>query len=200
MKKFLVLILAAFVGISAVEAKPSKAFKKMIKEYKAEGWVVPIGNQPLENQISRSLEFQEALDENGENKYVIGDAMSIGENFDAAKFQAMELVKIDIASKLSSDITQLIDNQVANKQLSQDEAASLTQTVSGGKSLISAKLGRLIQLVAVYREKPNKNKEVRVVCAYSTKKAKEAALATIRETLEDKSGELSGKVDKLLGL
>lgn len=189
------------MGFSAAEAKISKkALKKQVKSYVAEGWIVPIGNAPLEDQITRSLEFKEALDDNDEPKYVVGEAQSIGENLDAARFQANELVKLEIAGRMASDVTALINNNVANKQLGEEQAASLTKTVAGGKSLISAKLGRVVELVNVYRKTKAKTVEVRLVCAYNYKNAMKAAHAAIREELAKESNDLVGQLDKALGL
>ncbi len=201
MKRFLVLLLVAVMGLSAAEAKVNKKdLKKQVKSYVKEGWVVPIGSAPIGDQITRSLEFQQALDDNGEPKYVIGEAMSIGENYDAAHFQAVELVKLDIAGRMASDVTALINNNVANKQLGEEQAASLVKTVAGGKSLISAKLGRIVELVNVYRKTKAKTVEVRMVCSYNYKNAMKAAHAAIREELEKESNELVGQLDKALGL
>lgn len=194
-------MLVAALGLSSAEAKISKKeLKKTVKAYTSEGWTVPIGNAPLASQISRSLEFREALDDTDSPKYVIGEAMSIGENYDAAHFQAMELVKLDIAGRMSSDVTALIKNQVANKQLGEEQAASLVKTVAGGKSLISAKLGNIIDLVTVYRKTKAKTIEIRVVGAYNYKRAMQATQAAIREELQKESDELVGQLDKALGL
>ena len=194
-------MLIAVLGISAADAASiKKELKKTVKAYVAEGWTVPIGNSPLANQITRSIEYREAMDDNDEPKYVIGEAMTIGENYDAAHFQAMELVKNDIAGRMASDITTLIENNIANKQLGEQQAASLVETVAGGKSLISAKLTRVIDLVSVYRITKAKTVEVRMVGAYNYKNAARAAQNAIREELSKKSDDLVKQLDKVLGL
>ena len=48
--------------------------------------------------------------------------MSIGGNYDAAKMQALELAKQNLAGQIQTEITALIENTVANKQLSAEEA------------------------------------------------------------------------------
>ena len=101
--------------------------------------------------------------------------MSVGQNYDAAKMQALELAKQNLAGQIQTEVTALIENTVSNKQLEPNEAASIVQSVSAGKSLISQSIGRVITIVEVYRTLPNKNKEVLVKIAYNSAMAKAAA-------------------------
>lgn len=91
-------------------------------------------------------------------------------------------------------MTALLENTVANKQLSAEQAASITETVLASKNMISQSLGRVLPLVEVYRVLGNKNKEVLVRIAYSADAAKEA----VRKTLEEKADGLHDQLDKLL--
>lgn len=113
--------------------------------------------------------MQYEYDENAFPKYIMGEAMSIGENYDAARMQAIELAKLNLASQIQTEVTALIESSVANKQLAQDEAASLTETVAASKNLISQRIGRVIPTVECYRVKSNKNKEVLIQLAYNSK-------------------------------
>ena len=140
--------------------KASKAARKEAKALSKEGWKAAPGALPLEKQLDRSYMMQQEYDEDMFPKYIIGEAMSIGENYDAAKMQATELAKLNLAGQIQTEVTALIENNVANQQLSADEAASVTQSLMAAKSLISQSIGRTVPLVEVYREKANKNKEV----------------------------------------
>ena len=126
--------------------------------------------------------------------------MSIGENYDAAKLQASELAKLNLAGQIQTEVTALIESTVANKQLSAGEAASITETVAANKNLISQSIGRTIPLIEMYRTLPNKNKEVMVRIAYNSRMAREAAKNAIRGELEKKGEDLHLKLDKILGL
>lgn len=180
--------------------KASKAAKKEAKKLAKEGWVVAPGHLPLEKQLDRTYQLQYEINENGEPKYIIGDAMSIGESYDAAKFQATELVKLDIASKIQADMTELIENTRANKQLNDEQAASIIESLGASKSLVSQKIGRINPIVECYRTKQNRNKEVRLMVAYDYQKALDAAKAAIRESLEKKGEDLHEQLDTILGL
>lgn len=178
----------------------SSSLSKEVKKYTQEGWQVTPGALPMERQLEHSWRMQEEKDEEGQPKYIMGEAMSIGENYDAAKMQAVELAKQNLAGQIQTEVTALIENTVANKQLEKEQAASITQTVSASKNLISQSLGRTIPVVELYRVKGNKNKEVLVRLAYDTDAALQAAKKVIRDELQKKGDDLHEQLDKLLGV
>ena len=157
-----------------------------------------ISSPILELQRQRML-LQMEYDETMYPKYIMAEAMSIGENYDAAKMQALELAKQNLAGQIQSEITALVENTVANRQLAAEEAASVTQSILAGKTLISQSIGRTIPVVELYRTLSNKNKEVLVRIAYNGDMAKQVAKKAIREELEKKGDDLHKKLDKLLG-
>jgi len=182
-----------------LNAKASKAARKEAKTLTKEGWKTAPGALPLDKQLDKSYTMQMEYDEDMFPKYLMGEAMSIGENYDAAKMQALELAKQNLAGQIQTEVTALIENTVANKQLQPEEAASVVQSISAGKSLISQSIGRVITVVEVYRTVSNKNKEVLVKIAYNADMAKQAAKKAIRDDLEKKGEELQDKLDELLG-
>lgn len=184
---------------SELNQKSSKDARKDAKKYRKEGWSTSPGALPIEKQLDRSYLMESDIDENGYPKFITGEAQSIGENYDAAKMQALELAKQNLAGQIQTEITALVENTVANKQLSQEQAASVTQSVMSSKNLISQSIGRIIPVVELYRTLPNKNKEVRVRIAYNHEMAKEAAKKIVREDLEKKGEKLHEDLDKLLG-
>lgn len=184
---------------SELNEKATKAARKEAKNLQKEGWQTAPGALPIEKQLDRSYLMQMEYDDDMFPKYLMGEAMSIGENYDAAKMQATELAKVNLAGQIQTEVTALIDNTVANKQLHPDEAASIVESVMANKNIISQSIGRTITVMEVYRTKSNKNKEVLVRIAYNSEMAKAAAKKAIREDLEKKGNELHGKIDQLLG-
>lgn len=182
-----------------LKERASKAARKSARTYAKEGWVVSPGHLPLEKQLDRAFHMQYEYDENLYPKYMMGEAQSIGENYDAAKVQALELAKINLAGQVQTEITAMVESTVANQQLQAEEAASLTETVMASKNLISQSLGRVLPVVECYRILPNKNKEVRVQVAYNSKAALEAAKNVVREELTKKGNRLHEQLDKVLG-
>lgn len=187
------------VSRSELNDKATKAARKEAKALKKEGWTVAPGALPLEKQLDKSYLMQMEYDEDMYPKYLMGNAISIGENYDAAKMQALELAKLDLAGQIQTEITALVENTVSNKQLKAEQAVSVTQSVMSAKDLISQSIGRTITVVEVYRTKNNKNKEVLIRIAYNGNMAKAAAKKAVREQLEEKGEELHKKLDELLG-
>lgn len=179
--------------------KASKTARKEAKRFEKEGWRAAPGELPIEKQLDRSYLMQQEFDDNMFPKYIMGEAMSIGENYDAAKMQALELAKQNLAGQIQTEVTALIENTVVNKQLQPEEAASVVQSISAGKNLISQSIGRVLPVVVAYRTVSTRNKEVLVRIAYNAEMAKAAAKQAIREDLEKKGEELHNKLDQLLG-
>ncbi|WP_308398288.1 hypothetical protein [Prevotella sp.] len=145
---------------SELNEKATKTARKDAKKLKKEGWITVPGALPLEKQLDKSYMMQMEYDEDMYPKYLMGEAMSIGENYDAAKMQALELAKQNLAGQIQTEVTALIENSVANEQLANEDATSVTQSIMGAKNLISQSIGRTIIVMECYRVKTNKNKEV----------------------------------------
>ena len=176
-----------------------KNIKKEVKQLKKEGWKVAPGNIAMDLQLKESYNKALERDEKGYEKFVAGEAMSVGETYDAALFQATNLAKLDLAGKIQTEVTELIDNKLANKQLSQKQASSLAESVAASKNLVSQKLGRVIVPVKMYRDLENGNVEVRTVMYYSHDMAMDIMKQTMREDLEQKADDLAKQLDKILG-
>lgn len=179
--------------------KATKTARKNAKKLKKEGWITVPGALPLEKQLDKSYLMQMEYDEDMYPKYLMGEAISIGENYDAAKMQALELAKQNLAGQIQTEVTALIENSVANKQLANEDAASVTQSIMEAKNLISQSIGRTIIVMECYRAKTNKNKEVLVRIAYNGAMAKNAAKRAIQDELKSKGEDLQKKLDQLLG-
>lgn len=180
--------------------KANKAARKEAKSLKKEGWKVAPGALPLDKQLDKSYMMQYQYDSDGFPQFIMAEAMSVGGNYDAAKMQALELAKQNLAGQIQTEVTALIENTVANEQLDQGDAASITRSVMASKNLISQSIGRVVPIVETYRDANGKNKEVLVRLAYSQDMAKEAAKNAIKKKLEERGDSLHSKLDKYLKL
>lgn len=184
---------------SQLDEKASKAARSEAKKMKKAGWLTAPGALPVEKQLDKSYMMQYEYDEEMYPKYIMGEGMSIGSNYDAAKMQALELAKQNLAGQIQTEVTALVENTVANEQLQGEQAESITRSVMAAKNLISQSLGRVIPVVEVYRTLSNKNKEVLVRIAYSGDAAKKVAKNAIKKDLEKRGDNLHEKLDELLG-
>lgn len=182
-----------------LKQRVDKSVKKEAKRLAKEGWGVKPGALPLEKQLERSYLMQYEFDENLFPKYIMGEASSIGESYDAAKTAALSLAITNLAGQIQTEVTALIENTVANQQLAPEEAASISETVMASKNLISQSIGRTIPVVECYRINSKKNNEVLVRIAYNAEMAKAAAKQAVRDELEKKGENLHQQLDKVLG-
>lgn len=179
--------------------KASKAARKEAKRLTKEGWMAAPGALPLDKQLDRSYMMQYQYDDEGFPKYIMAEAMSTAGNYDAAKMQALELAKQNLAGQIQTEITALIENTVSNSQLDQGDAESITRSVLASKNLISQSIGRVIPVVESYRVVNGNNREVLVRVAYSMDMAKAAAKKAVKKDLEQRGDALHEKLDQLLG-
>lgn len=199
----LLIVLSGFYISSAQNAKKElrikipKDVKQEAKSLEKEGFYVPPGALSIERQITNAWLKEQETDDYGYPKFVFGEARVVGETQIAAKTQAMQAAKLEIAGKLASEVAQIVESNISNAQLNTQDAASVTETTSAAKSIIAQKLGRVINVIEMYRDK-GKNVEVNLRIAYNNELAMDMAKETIRAELKDKSQKLGSEVDQLL--
>ncbi|MDE6093548.1 MAG: hypothetical protein K2F61_02065 [Muribaculaceae bacterium] len=180
--------------------KATKQARKEAKNLQKQGWTVAPGALPIEKQLDRSYLMQYEFDNDGYQTYIMAEGMSVGGSYDAAKMQALELAKQNLAGQIQTEITALVENSVSNEQLTEGEVATVTRSVLASKNLISQSLGRVIPVVELYRPTEKNNKEVLVRLAYNTLNAKRAAIKAIEQDLGERADALHVKLNKILGL
>lgn len=187
----------AKLSYSELNKKASKVARKEAKKYAKDGWQVAPGQLPLEKQLDKAYGMYYEYEESGLPKYIIGDAMSPGATYDAAKMQALELAKTNLAGMIQTEVTALIESTVANEQISQEQAQSIARTVQASKNLIVQRLGRTFTVTECYRTLPNKTVQVRVSLAYNAKMAMDEAKAIVKAQLEAHGEDLHEQLDAI---
>lgn len=183
---------------SELNARANKIAVKEAKALKKEGWLVAPGQLPLEKQLDKSYQMYYEYEDSGLPKYIRGTANAIGSAYDAARMQAINNAKIELAGLIQTEVTALTESTVGNMQISADEAASINQAVQAGKTLIAQKLGRVVIVTECYR-KVNQNVEVNITIVYNSRMAMDAAKEVIQEQLQDKGEELHRQLDEMWG-
>ncbi|MDP4276413.1 MAG: hypothetical protein Q8914_02160 [Bacteroidota bacterium] len=184
---------------SELNAKSTKTALRDAKKLTKEGWMTTPGALPLDKQLDRAYKMQYEFDDNQYPKYIMAEAFSVGESYDAAKMQALELAKQNLAGQIQTQMTELVDNTVSNQQLKKDEAASIVKTITTSKNLISQNLGRVIPVVEAYME-TRQSYRVLVRIAYNSDMAKQAAVKVVRDELEKEGQDLHEQLDAVMGL
>lgn len=180
-----------------MKRKAYKDARKEASKYKRKGWYVAPGALPMDKQIEKSWELQYQEDENGYPLYIVATGNSVAETQSAAKLQATELAKLELAGLVQTNVAALIENSIANNQLNNEEAASVTKTVAASKNIIAQEIGRVIIMFEIYR-KIDKNIESSVRVGYNNALAQEVAKKVIRKKLEEETEILHEKLEKLM--
>ncbi len=129
------------------EKQIAKEAKKEAKRLKKEGWSVPAGNLPLEMQLAQAYKLQAEVNNDMQPKYIFGQAISGGSFYDAAKMQAVELAKAELAGNILTDLTTIVSSKLENHQVSSDKANSASEIIKEGEAVVSQKLYSPIQLI-----------------------------------------------------
>ena len=186
-------------GKKEIKKKAVKEARKEAKSFKKQGYHVSPGALPMEKQIETAWIRQYEIEEDsGYPLYIVASGNSVANTQSAAKLQATEIAKLELAGSISTQVAALIETSIANQQFNSEEAASVTKTVAAAKSIIAQDLGRTLPLFEIYRTLKNKNVEVFVRMAYNSEKAMEVAQKAISKKLEEETDIAHDKLEKLM--
>lgn len=166
------------------EKQIAKEAKKEAKRLKKEGWSVPAGNLPLEMQLAQAYKLQAEVNADMQPKYIFGQAISGGSFYDAAKMQAVELAKAELAGNILTDLTTIVSSKLENHQVSSDKANSASEIIKEGEAVVSQKLDSPIPLIEIYRTLKDGTVEVQIRLAYEKEKGIRKGLDALSLDLE----------------
>ena len=183
---FMMFAVSASVDAQELSKANQKLLKKQLKEFKAEGWKVNPGQLPLETQLTKAFTSQSEVDAMGYEVWIVGEGRSTGSVYDAARTQALTVAKGEIATKMRTDMTSTIEQDLANEQFGADEAESIAKTIVSqqGRS-IDQQLNRPKTLMECWRKLPNGNTEVLIRCAISADTVSKLAKEAIKQARRD---------------
>jgi hypothetical protein len=181
--------------------KAIKIARKEAKKLKKEGWDVVPGSLPIDKVLEKSMMKAEEETAKGGKKYIYADGNGVGETKTAAEMQALTFAKLSLASQVESNVNALISANLANQQLNNEDAASITQTISNSKELISAQLGYVEPAFKIYRIPANpKNTEVQMRIFYDVEQSLQIAKKVIQKELKDKLKVNEEQLNKMMGI
>ena len=181
-----------------LKKKSIKMARKEAKKNSKEGYFVAPGALPMEKQLEKAYIKQNMEDDKGYPKYIVASGNSVAGTQTAAKIQATETAKLTLAGTISTNVAALIENNIANEQLTREEAATVTKTVAASKNIIAQELGRVIPLIEMYKNIGADNLQCDVQIAYDSKTAMDMAKKVIRKQLSEEADALQDKLDKIL--
>ncbi len=180
-----------------VSSKAMRSARLEAKKYKKAGYYVAPGALLLDKQLENAWMKQYETTDKNEPKYIMATGNSVAETQTAAKLQATETAKLELAGQITTQVAALIENSIANQQLNNEEAASVTKTVAASKNLIAQEIGRVLPMVEMYK-KIGKNVEANVRLAYNLDTAFDIAKKVIRKSLEEETKIAHEKLEGLM--
>jgi hypothetical protein len=183
-----------------IKAKASKEAKKEAKKYRKIGWDVAPGSLSLEKMFQVSFERQLDRDEKGNPIYIFADGNQVAESKTAGEMAALEFAKLSLAGLIQTNVSSLVSANIANAQLSREEAASTGDIVQSAKNMIAVELGYIDPSFKIYRNVGAKNIEVQVRVFYDRRQAMDIAKKIVRKELKEKLKLNEEKLEKIMGI
>jgi len=177
--------------------KPGKDAVKEAKKLQKAGWKTM--GLPIEKQLEETWMKQFEKDPSGYPRYIDATTQVVANSISAAQMQAENVAKVRIAGKIQTNIASLADIALANHEISQKDAASITKAVENSKNIVSQKLGRVVKVLEIYRQKPNDNVEVRICLIYDMKAAMQIAKQAVIDELKIDLEMNKAQLEKMLG-
>jgi len=181
-----------------LKKKSMKMARKDAKKKTKAGYFVAPGALPMEKQLEKAFVKQNMEDDKGYPKYIVSSGNSVAGTRTAAKIQATETAKLTLAGTISTNVAALIEQNIANEQITREESATLTKMVAASKNIIAQELGRVIPLTEMYKNVGSDNVECNVQIAYDSKTAMDMAKTVIRKQLAGEAEALQKKLDKMM--
>ena len=185
-----------------INKKAIKMARKDAKKYRKAGWDVSPGSLPLEKLLEKAYIKAELLNEKGNVKFIFADGNGVAQTKTAAELTALTFAKLALASQIESNVNALISGNVANQQIDNDDAESITQAVANSKELISAQLGYVEPTFKIYRTPKgnSENVEIQIRLFYDTEQSLQIAKRVIQKELKDKLKVNEDQLNKLMGI
>ncbi len=182
-----------------------KQADKEAKKRQKEGWYTSVGSIPMAKVFEQAWAYELELKEDGNPKYFMATGSSTSGTKAAADQAALTAARNELASTLSSKVSELIQTKRATDQIDQATANTLDKTVSNSKTLIQAELTGIKIAYKIYKDvedKANKRKNIMVETKifYNQEDAMRVAQKIIRKELEKESNELGEQLDDILGI
>ncbi len=187
------------------DLKSIKQANKEAKKREKEGWYTSVGSIPMAKVFEQAWAYELEQKEDGNPKYLMATGSSTSGTKAAADQAALTAARNELASTLSSKVSELIQTKRATDQIDQATANTLDKTVSNSKTLIQAELVGVKIAYKIYKDVEDlsgrrKNVMVETKIFYNQDEAMRVAQKVIRRELEKESNELGEQLDDILGI
>ena len=164
-----------------------------------DGWKTTPSALPLERQMDAMYIMQMEYDSKLFPAYVMVEANSVNQDYNAAKKRAVELAKSALVEKIQSEISLQIDWAIKTELIESKEGEALIKSLKAAKNSISQNLEDVMIVEDIYRITSSKRFEVRVTIACTADVAKKALKDAVNADLEQNSEKLQKKLADYFG-
>lgn len=164
-----------------------------------DGWKTTPSALPLERQMDAMYIMQMEYDSKLFPAYVMVEANSVNQDYNAAKKRAVELAKSVLVEKIQSEISLQIDWAIKTELIESKEGEALIKSLKAAKNSISQNLEDVMIVEDIYRITSSKRFEVRVTIACTADVAKKALKDAVNADLEQNSEKLQKKLADYFG-
>ena len=164
-----------------------------------DGWKTTPSALPLERQMDAMYIMQMEYDSKLFPAYVMAEANSVSQDYNAAKNRAVELAKSVLVEKIQSEISLQIDWAIKTELIESKEGEALIKSLKAAKNSISQNLEDVMIVEDIYRITSSKSVEVRVTIACTADVAKKALKDAVNADLEQNSEKLQKKLADYFG-
>ena len=173
---FIIISFSTAANAQGLSQDEMKVLKKEVKKYEKDGWKTMPGALSLSDQLMRSRKVQLEEDDEGNAKWQIGTASSVGSIYDAARIQAMTLAKAELSGLITTNLTEKYVAASENQQMPLDQAESMAKAAMEAKAVsVDQRIGNPRVIFDAYRKLPNGNVEVTLRVAILVKKINDIA-------------------------
>ncbi|MCL2167821.1 MAG: hypothetical protein FWH59_01700 [Lentimicrobiaceae bacterium] len=178
--------------------RSGKDAQKEAKRLQKEGWKTM--GIPIEKQLEDAWMKQYEKDPSGYPRYIVVTNQAVANTISACQMQLENLAKVRIAGMIQTNVASLADLSLANEEISQKEAASITKAIENSKNIVAQKLGRVVKVLEIYRQKGGDNVEMRIAMVYDMKAALQLAKQVIIEELKNDLEVNKAQLEKMMGM
>ena len=164
-----------------------------------DGWKTTPSALPLERQMDAMYIMQMEYDSKLFPAYVMVEANSVNQDYNAAKKRAVELAKSALVEKIQSEISLQIDWAIKTELIESKEGEALIKSLKAAKNSIPQNLEDVMIVEDIYRMTSSKRVEVRVAIACTTDVAKKVVKDAVNADLERNSEKLQQRLDDYFG-
>lgn len=190
------------INMKMLKVKPTKEAKKQAKELKKEGWIVPVGEPTIEQQLMQSQLYAVELmaDENGApvKRYLQNTAMQTSGSYNAGYAAARSAALTNIASMMETQLVAAWQQALDNAQSGVITSTTNDKFNQRVKAIVDQSITNAIPMMNIYRVLPNNNYQVQVRIAFDKKELAARLKRALQKELEIEGDELNKVVDDLI--